>query len=288
MNTAITFRNAGAMLLCTAAFVPGILKAQSVTISPGYTNVGVSQTLQYTATVSGLTNTNVTWLVSGVTGGNSKVGTISQGGLYTAPAAVPTASTLVEALASDGKTMGVVYVNVEPAGPSITSISPNPIPTGNFNITLTGTGFKSGAIVSFNGANLTTTFVNATTLKTGAWWGSATPGVFRVENPGTLWGAPLTVPFVASGPPPPQTISPTQVSVTLGATQQFTSSGATGWTATAGTVTSTGLYTAPATMPGSSTVTVTATWPRQFKRLRRSHFKARQPRRPSRRPVSIR
>ena len=47
----------------------------------------------------------------------------------------------MEALASDDKTMGVVYVNVEPAGPSITSISPNPIPTGNFTVTMTGTGF---------------------------------------------------------------------------------------------------------------------------------------------------
>ena len=114
---------------------------------------------------------------------------------------------------------------------------------------------------SFNGANLTTTFVNSTTLKTGGYQGAATPGVFQVENPGTLWGAPLTVPFVASGPPPPQTISPTQATVKLGATQQFTSSGATSWTATAGTVSSSGLYTAPATMPASSTVTVTATGP---------------------------
>ncbi len=241
-----------AILLCAAAGA----WAQSVTISPGYTNLGVNQTLQYAATVTGLTNKAVTWKISGVTGGNSTLGKITKAGLYKAPAAVPAASTLVEALASDGKTMGSVYVNIEAAGPSIASVSPNPIPTGNFTVTLTGTAFQSGAIVSFNGANLPTTFLTATTLKTGAYQGAATPGVFRVENPGTLWGAPFSVQFVQSGP---QTISPTQATVTLGANQQFTSSGATSWTATAGAISSTGLYTAPAAMPSPNTVTVTAT-----------------------------
>src|ERR1700689_3926618 len=111
-----------AMLLCVA----GALRAKRVAISPGYTSVGVNQTVQYTATVTGLTNKSVTWKVSGATGGNSKVGTITQGGLYKAPATVPTASPLIEALASDNKTLGVMYVNAAPAGPSITSVSPNP------------------------------------------------------------------------------------------------------------------------------------------------------------------
>ena len=61
------------------ATISGALFAQSVTISPGYTNLGVNQTLQYTATVTGLTNTTVTWKVSGVTGGNSTLGTITPG-----------------------------------------------------------------------------------------------------------------------------------------------------------------------------------------------------------------
>jgi uncharacterized protein (DUF1800 family) len=49
------------------------------------------------------------------------------------------------------------------------------------------------------------------------------------------------------------------VSVTLGTTQQFTSSGGTTWAATYGSVSSSGLYTAPAAMPASSTDTVTVT-----------------------------
>src|SRR5205814_3576343 len=44
---------------------------------------------QFTATVQNTSNTAVTWQVSGVTGGNATVGTISSSGLYTAPAVVP-------------------------------------------------------------------------------------------------------------------------------------------------------------------------------------------------------
>ena len=48
--------------------------------------VAITQTQQFTATVSGTANTAVTWSVAGVVGGNSQVGTISARGLYTPPA----------------------------------------------------------------------------------------------------------------------------------------------------------------------------------------------------------
>ena len=223
--------------------IPAMLPAQSITISPGYTTIGVNQTVQYTKSTSGLSPETVTWNVHNIPGGNSTYGTITPAGLYTAPATIPADSITVSALGSDKKTLGIVYVNVAPPGPSVTSVSPNPIPTGNFTVTLTGTGFQPGAIVRFGAANMTTTYVNATTLKTGYWQGSVTPAaVFQVMNPGTLWGAPITIPFVLSGPPPPQAIAPASANVNLGATQQFTSVNASGWTATAGTVDGNGLY----------------------------------------------
>jgi len=43
---------------------------------------------QFTAKVSGAANTAVTWLVNGIRGGAPSIGTISTGGLYTAPADV--------------------------------------------------------------------------------------------------------------------------------------------------------------------------------------------------------
>ena len=247
------------LLLCAAVSPLVTLAAVKVTVSPGYTNLGVNATLQYTATVTGLTNTTITWKINNVTGGNATIGTISSGGLYTAPAAVPTVSTLVEALASDGKTMGVQYVNIEALGPTILAINPNPIPTGSATITLTGTAFQSGAAVSMNGNGVDTTFVNATTLKAAVYSSSSTKSaVFTVTNPGTLAGPAFTAQFKgASGPS--QTISPTSATVVLGRTLQFTSAGATSWTASAGSISASGLFTAPLTMPASPTVIVTAT-----------------------------
>ncbi len=406
-----TKRRGLGLYCCVAALLAtGALKAQSIGIQPGYTTVGVNQTQQYTAAVTGLANKTVTWSVSGVKGGNSTNGTITAGGLYTAPATIPANGITVSALGSDGKTSAIVYLAVEPAGPSISAISPAPIPVGSYKITVTGNGFKSGAIVRTPGVNLSTTFVNSTTLTTSGYQGSAGTVAFQVENPGTLWGPAFNATFGASGrlgtaptandlanhgggktgrhatihffesheldrnggehqyerpvhcslqhavlefgdrdgnwarrfglgggdaassesadyfPADrlletgrhatihfpgshqldrnrgehqydrpvhsalqhavvefgdrdgnwarrlgfrhgdaaslnPQIISPVTVSLTLGATQQFTSAGASAWTATYGTVTSSGLYTAPPAMSSTGTDSVTATGP---------------------------
>src|SRR5580658_9005665 len=102
-------RNLALLISAATMLVPGILRAQTVTISPGYTSIGVNQTLQYTATVTGLTNKTVAWSVVGVVGGNAAYGKITQAGLYTAPATIPANGITVSALGSDGKTMGIVY-----------------------------------------------------------------------------------------------------------------------------------------------------------------------------------
>lgn len=59
----------------------------------------------------------------------------------------------------------------------------------------------------------------------------------------------------------PQTISPKSIVVHLEQGQQFTSPGATKWTASTGTISSTGDYEAPLAMPKSGTATITATGP---------------------------
>ena len=60
----------------------------SLAISPDGAAISPGATQQFTATIQGLTNTAVTWSVDGVAGGNSSVGTVSTGGLYTAPNAI--------------------------------------------------------------------------------------------------------------------------------------------------------------------------------------------------------
>ena len=58
----------------------------SISISPTSATVQGNLTQQFTAQVTGTTNTGVNWLVNGTLGGNSSYGTITSAGLYTAPA----------------------------------------------------------------------------------------------------------------------------------------------------------------------------------------------------------
>jgi hypothetical protein len=67
----------------------GTTTTVAVSVSPSSASLVVSQSLVFQATVTGSTNTAVTWQVNGVAGGNSTVGTITAGGSYTAPAQVP-------------------------------------------------------------------------------------------------------------------------------------------------------------------------------------------------------
>src|SRR5579871_3240133 len=161
------------VLIASALLMPAGLSAQSITISPSYAAIGVKQTEQYTATVTGLANSKVTWEVNGVTRGNSTYGTITGTGLYTAPAKIPANGITITAVGSDKKTSATVYIAVEPPGPAISSISPSPIPVGTYQITVKGTNFKKGAIVCGADVNLATTFVNSTTLTAGGYQGAA-------------------------------------------------------------------------------------------------------------------
>lgn len=52
--------------------------------------MSIGTTEQFTATVSGASNTAVSWNVNGCVGGTSSAGTITNSGLYTAPSNVPT------------------------------------------------------------------------------------------------------------------------------------------------------------------------------------------------------
>jgi hypothetical protein len=58
----------------------------SVAITPTSVSVAGGATQQFSATVSGTSNSAVNWLVNNTTGGSSTVGTISSAGLYSAPA----------------------------------------------------------------------------------------------------------------------------------------------------------------------------------------------------------
>src|SRR6202030_1596840 len=64
--------------------------AVHVAVQPPTANVPNFLTQQFSATVTGSSNTTVTWEVNGKPGGSQKSGFISSTGLYVAPSAVPT------------------------------------------------------------------------------------------------------------------------------------------------------------------------------------------------------
>jgi hypothetical protein len=57
----------------------------TVSVSPKRGAITTGQTQAFTATITGSSNTNVTWEVDGTAGGSAGVGTITSGGVYTPP-----------------------------------------------------------------------------------------------------------------------------------------------------------------------------------------------------------
>ncbi|HVS74095.1 MAG TPA: hypothetical protein VHE23_01620 [Candidatus Acidoferrales bacterium] len=60
-----------------------------MSVTPASASVLLGNTLNFSATVNGTSDTGVVWSVNGVSGGNSAAGTITASGTYTAPADVP-------------------------------------------------------------------------------------------------------------------------------------------------------------------------------------------------------
>jgi hypothetical protein len=70
----------------------GSTQAVIVAVSPTTAKISNFTTQGFTATVTGSSNTAVTWQVNGVTGGSQATGFISSAGMYVAPGGVPTVS----------------------------------------------------------------------------------------------------------------------------------------------------------------------------------------------------
>src|SRR5437016_2838962 len=95
---------AGTTACLTAISVPS---GVTVSVSPptGSLQAGSGTTETLTATVGNTVNTQVTWQVDTVTGGNATVGTISTSGVYTVPATVPSPATVtITAVSGDDPT----------------------------------------------------------------------------------------------------------------------------------------------------------------------------------------
>jgi hypothetical protein len=228
----------------------------AVGISPKTPSIVASATQQFTASVTGSTNHAVTW---SVVGGNVN-GTITSAGLYTAPSTAGTYSVTVTSVADPTKTdMATVTVNpnvavgISPKTPSILAST-----SQQFTVSVTGTT-NHAVTWSVAGGNANGTITSAGLYTAPIMAGTYQVTVTSVADPTKSDTATVTVnPNIAV------VISPKTVDVST--TQQFTAS-VTGTTNLAvtwsvaggnanGTITSTGLYTAPST---AGTYQVTAT-----------------------------
>jgi hypothetical protein len=178
-------------------------------VSPATTNVRVGATQSFSATVSGNSNTAVTWKVNGVANGSAATGTINSSGVFNAPATIPSSNTVTVSAVSmaDANATGSSSVTLQNPVPVLSGIAPASVPAGAFAITVNGGGFVSGAEVLLAGAPLATTFVSSTQLTASGTQASA--GSFAVAvmnpNPGSATSASQTlqVTSTSGGTPPP-------------------------------------------------------------------------------------
>ncbi len=282
-NSAGSATSSPATLDVAAAAAPAAPAAVAISVSPTSTTVTAGATQQFTATVTGISNTSVTWGVSGAGCKGAVCGTISSGGLYTSPSRAPSHATVSVTATSvaDPKKSASASVTIVAAVAVLVSISPTSasVPAvGMQSFTATVTGASNTAVAwSLSGPGCS---------------GSAC-GTLSTNGLSAVYAAPSVAPspsgvnvIVTSAADPSKsasatvtvvpaiviTVSPTSASVATGATQQLSASvtgtsntGAT-WTVkgsgcsgtACGVINSNGLYTAPPAIPSPATVAVTA------------------------------
>jgi uncharacterized protein (DUF1800 family) len=247
----------------------------TVTVDPVAVTIPVGGVVQITATVTGTKNVNnraVVWSVNDVGGGSSVLGTVTSAGLYTAPSVPPSGWTVsVKATSvADPSRSATSTVTIRNQVPYLTGVAPNPLPPGPFTLTLTGSRFVSGAQALWNGLPLTTTFVSTTQLTATGNASQLGNASVTVANPGPgAVSSPVIVSVVSTIV---VTVTPPSVSVPAGGTQQFQATvsgsanqavtwkvnGMVGGDPASGTISASGLYTAPSVIPVSGTATVAA------------------------------
>jgi Fe-S cluster assembly iron-binding protein IscA len=263
-----------------ASVTIGTPASVGVSISPTSVTIAKSGQQQFSANVTGTSNTAVTWIVSGVGCVSGSCGTITSGGLYTAPAVVPNpaqATVTATSVAAPTKSASATIV-IESAASVIVSVSP---PTAQVNAggqqqfsakvtgstntsvkwTVAGTGCAGSACGSISASGLYTAPATAPTSPT------VTITATAVAAPSQSAKATVTI----TAATPKLTISPVSPQVKPGGQVQFLASGPGSgvvvWSISGsgcsgiscGSINSSGVYTAPATAPSPAILTVTAT-----------------------------
>jgi hypothetical protein len=251
-----------------------------VSISPTSVTIGQSGQQQFSASVKGTSNTAVNWTVSGVGCVAGSCGTITSGGLYTAPAKVPSpalATVTATSVASPTKSASASVV-IEAATSVSVSVSPATAQVGagaqqQFTAKVTGStnAAVTWSIAGSGCSGATCGSISASGLYTAP---AKVPAPPAVTITATAVAAPTqsgkAVATVVAAAASGLTLSPVSPLVKPGAQVQFSASGPGSgvviWSATGsgclgitcGSINANGLYTAPATIPNPATVMITA------------------------------
>lgn len=157
----------------------------TVTVSPSTANIRAGSTYAFTATVTGSSDTSVSWSVNSTPGGSSTIGTIDSSGNYAAPAAVPSPNTVsVTATSSaDSTKSSSSAVTLFNPTPILIGISPASTNLGNYTLSVTGSNFVSGAQVLVGSSALPTTFLASAQLTATGTATAAGSYSVTVQNP---------------------------------------------------------------------------------------------------------
>lgn len=251
---------------------PNTIKIAPISPSNATLNPGASQ--QFHTSVSGTSDTALEWEVNGKVGGAAATGTISTSGLYTAPASMSQAASFTVTAVSQAEpsqttsatvkvnpSVGVVGVAVSPASAAIAVAAIQQFTasvSGNANTSVT---WSVDGITGGNSTVGTVSTVGLYSAPTVA--GQHTVTATSVAESTQKASASISV--VSLG------LSPSSANLAPNATQQFTATiegtdntgvtwsvdGVVNGNTTVGTISSTGLYTAPGTV-GSHTITATS------------------------------
>ncbi len=236
----------------------------AVSVAPQQATLTANQQQTFAATVTGASNTAVSWSI------NPAVGTIDAAGLYTAPSTIISPQTVLVSATSvaDPTKSGVATINLSAAQPVAVSVTPGTatlFPRESVQVRATVTGTNEPGVtwsinpaigsVDANGLYTTPTAVAAQTV--------VTVTAASVIDPAKTASAVITInPVNLTISVSPATVSLAASALKLfGATITGTPYDAVTWSVSpsVGSVSGSGVYTAPATISTLQTVTITAT-----------------------------
>ncbi|AXC12924.1 hypothetical protein ACPOL_3641 [Acidisarcina polymorpha] len=259
-----------------AALQSAISTLQITATNAAGTNTGTAQLgvpVNLTATVANSQYAVISWTLQGA-GTLVRSGNNGQYATYTAPTTMPSNTNVsITASLSSYSALATTYaISLGNPIPSVASATPTQLLTGGTqSVALAGSGFMPGTVVLFNGASLPTTYTNYNSATVQVPVAANATGTLslQVQNPSPGGGTgntftesvmPNTISLTATDADGTNTgTAELSTNVSMVAAVSGSEQTAVNWSvAGAGSISSNGVYTAPAALPTNTAVTITA------------------------------